>query len=70
MHLRAPLLFVVIALAPTAAPAVPEADAFSFANILFFSVQIGCNILLGLVALVVLPLINRHYHPQPAVEGL
>ncbi|MCB0618990.1 MAG: flippase-like domain-containing protein [Saprospiraceae bacterium] len=50
--------------------AVPEADAFSFANILFFSVQIGCNILLGLVALVVLPLINRHYHPQPAVEGL
>jgi uncharacterized protein (TIRG00374 family) len=34
-------------------------DAFSFANILFFSIQIGANVLLGLVALVMLPLLNR-----------
>ena len=33
-------------------------DAFSFANILYFSVQLFCNILFGLMALVVLPLIN------------
>ncbi len=34
-------------------------DAFSFANILFFSINIGCNILFGLLALVLLPLINQ-----------
>ena len=34
-------------------------DAFSFANILYFSVQIFCNILFGALALVFLPLINR-----------
>lgn len=33
-------------------------DAFSFANILFFSINIGCNILFGLLALVLLPLLN------------
>lgn len=34
-------------------------DAFSFANILYFSVQLVCIILFGLLALAVLPLINR-----------
>lgn len=34
-------------------------DGFSFANIVFFSLQIGINVLLGLVALIALPLINR-----------
>lgn len=34
-------------------------DAFSFANILYFSVQLFCNISLGLLSLLVLPLINR-----------
>ncbi len=33
-------------------------DAFSFANIIFFTIQIGANILLGLIALIILPLIN------------
>ncbi|MEM9886094.1 MAG: lysylphosphatidylglycerol synthase transmembrane domain-containing protein [Bacteroidota bacterium] len=33
-------------------------DAFSFANIVFFSLQIGANVLLGLVALVILPILN------------
>ncbi|MBR9921825.1 MAG: flippase-like domain-containing protein [Bacteroidetes bacterium] len=40
-----------------------KADAFSFANILFFSIQLGCNILLGLLALVVLPVYNRNRNP-------
>ncbi|MDX1408682.1 MAG: lysylphosphatidylglycerol synthase transmembrane domain-containing protein [Saprospiraceae bacterium] len=35
-------------------------DAFSFANILYFSVQLICIILFGLLALAVLPLINRN----------
>src|SRR5690606_8722998 len=39
-------------------------DAFSFANILFFSVQIGCSILLGVIALIALPILNRGYVPD------
>ncbi len=36
-------------------------DGFSMANIIFFSIQLFCNISLGLVALVALPIINRDY---------
>ncbi len=39
-------------------------DAFAIANIIFFSVSIGFNILLGLLSLILLPLINKHYHPD------
>ena len=38
-------------------------DAFSWANISFFSINIGCNVLIGLLALLLLPRINRSYHP-------
>ncbi|MEZ4986037.1 MAG: lysylphosphatidylglycerol synthase transmembrane domain-containing protein [Saprospiraceae bacterium] len=34
-------------------------DGFSWSNISFFTIQIGCNILVGLLALLVLPLINN-----------
>jgi hypothetical protein len=34
-------------------------DAFSFANIVFFSIQIFVNIVFGLLALIVLPIINK-----------
>lgn len=34
-------------------------DAFSVANIIFFSVSIGFNILLGLLSLILLPIVNR-----------
>ena len=44
---------------------IKDADAFSFANILFFSVQIGINVFLGLIALVALPILNREYEPAP-----
>ncbi len=40
-------------------------DAFSWANIAFFSLQVGGNVILGTAALVLLPLINRHYEPLP-----
>ena len=43
---------------------IGQIEAFSFANILFFSVQIGSNVLLGGIALLLLPLINRHYSPR------
>lgn len=38
---------------------VNEFDAFSFANINFFSIQIACNLLIGFFALILLPIINR-----------
>lgn len=38
-------------------------DAFSFANICFFSVQIGSNVILGILALILLPLLNKGYNP-------
>lgn len=37
---------------------IEAGDAFSFANIIFFSVQLLCNVLLGLIALIVLPIYN------------
>jgi len=43
---------------------IAEADAFSFANILFFSVQLGVNVFLGLIALLILPILNRGYEPE------
>ena len=47
---------------------ISEADGFSFANILFFSVQLGINVAAGLVALIALPIINKNYHPEPLPE--
>lgn len=40
-------------------------DAFSVANIIFFTIQIGLTSLLGIAALLLLPVYNKHYHPQP-----
>lgn len=47
---------------------VSEADGFSFANILFFSVQLGINVVAGLIALVSLPIMNKNYHPESLPE--
>ncbi|MEZ4991982.1 MAG: lysylphosphatidylglycerol synthase transmembrane domain-containing protein [Saprospiraceae bacterium] len=38
-------------------------DGFSWAMIAFISIQLGCNILIGLLGLLLLPIINRDYHP-------
>lgn len=35
------------------------ADGFSFANIVFFSISVGINVVLGLIFLVLLPIINQ-----------
>jgi len=48
-------------------------DGFSWANISFFSIQLGCNVLVGLLALLFLPIINRDYHPsnpRPVVDTM
>lgn len=38
---------------------VPSVEGFSFANIIFFSIQFGCNALLGLLGLILLPILNK-----------
>jgi uncharacterized protein (TIRG00374 family) len=49
---------------------VTMADAFSYANINFFSIQIFCNILFGMLALLFLPLINKKEpDSQPEIDA-
>lgn len=43
---------------------VTGSDAFSFANFSFFATQL-VNVVLGLAAIIFLPMINKNYHPQP-----
>jgi uncharacterized protein (TIRG00374 family) len=38
---------------------ITELDAFTFANLIFFTIQIGGNILFGIMALILLPIINK-----------
>ncbi len=48
-------------------------DAFSWSNISFFSINLGCNVLIGLLAVILLPRINRNYSPggttKPATDA-
>ena len=44
-------------------------DGFSLANIAFFSINLGTNVLIGILALILLPILNRDYHPQPVMEA-
>lgn len=59
--------FLVIT-ALTAFYGIKGDDAFSVANIIFFSIQIGLTSLLGIAALLILPIYNKHYHPH-VVQG-
>ncbi|MEM6963346.1 MAG: lysylphosphatidylglycerol synthase transmembrane domain-containing protein [Bacteroidota bacterium] len=43
---------------------INQLDAFSFANIAFFSINIFCNIFLGIVSVILLFLINKNYTPS------
>ena len=47
---------------------ISESDAFSFSNIIFFSIQIGSNVVLGIIALILLPIINQNYIPSHATN--
>lgn len=44
-------------------------DAFSWSNISFFSINLGCNVLIGLLAVILLPRINRNYQPAKATKS-
>jgi len=46
---------------------VNDGDAFSSANISFFATHFA-NILFGLAAVLLLPIVNKHYQPTPLVE--
>ncbi len=46
---------------------IPGDDGFSWANISFFTIQLGCNVILGLASLVLLPIINQT-HRVPKAE--
>ena len=54
----------VLVMAALALYGINQIEAFSFVNIAFFSVQIFCNILFGLLALAVLPAINKEVRRQ------
>lgn len=43
---------------------INRADAFSFAMIIFFAIQLMCNILFGLLSYILLPILNRNYARQ------
>jgi len=45
-------------------------DGFSWANIAFFSIQLGCNVIGGLLALLLLPVLNKDYEPKEQEKGL
>jgi hypothetical protein len=38
---------------------VAKADAFAFSNIIFFTINLVCNVLFGLIAYMLLPILNR-----------
>jgi uncharacterized protein (TIRG00374 family) len=48
---------------------VEQSDGFTFANILFFSIQIFCNLFFGLMAYVLLPLYNKNYEGALLTEN-
>ncbi|WP_235298081.1 lysylphosphatidylglycerol synthase transmembrane domain-containing protein [Portibacter marinus] len=48
---------------------VGQADGFSFANIIFFTIQLFCNVFFGLLAYVLLPLVNKNYEGALSTES-
>lgn len=45
---------------------VSSNDGFSWANISFFSIQLGANVLMGILAVIILPFLRR---PAPSAQG-
>lgn len=39
-------------------------DAFSFAMIIFLAINICVNLLMGIISLIILPMVNKNYHPK------
>lgn len=49
---------------------ISKSDAFSFANIIFFSINLFCNIFMGVISAVLMPIVNRHYEPEPVGQAV
>ncbi len=49
---------------------ISKSDAFSFANIIFFSINLFCNIFMGALSTVLMPVVNRHYRPEPVGKAV
>lgn len=43
---------------------INSSDAFSYANIIFFTIQIFYNIVFGIISLILLPIMNKGYVPK------
>ena len=43
---------------------IDSGDSFSFANIIFFAIQIFGIVILGLTSLILMPFLNRNYEPK------
>lgn len=43
--------------------AVPGPEAFAYSNIIFFTINIFCNVLFGFIAYILLPIYNKGYEP-------
>lgn len=42
---------------------IEASNAFAFANIIFFTINIFCNVIFGMLAYIVMPLYNKNYTP-------
>ncbi len=49
---------------------INKIDAFSYANIIFFSIQIGCSVIMGIASVILLPIMNRGYTPEPVGKAI
>ena len=56
-----------LAMAALAIYGVRGDDAFSYANIMFFNVQILTTIVFGILSIILLPIINKNYIPEHSV---
>ena len=43
---------------------IAQNDAFSFAMIIFFTINIACNVGIGLLSAILLPILNKNYTPK------
>jgi len=47
---------------------ISNEDGFSWANISFFTIQIGGTLLYGGISLICLPILNKNYKPAAILE--
>lgn len=58
-----------MAMAALAIYGIKGDDAFSYANIMFFNVQIMTTIIFGILAVILLPVLNKNYKPVHSINS-